>query len=127
MNSKVVYAVLLALTLLIVLPVFGTVNATSSHHFRAQPTLVADGSPGPPPVPHPNVVPQEPELVADGSPGPPPVPHPDAEPLLVAAGSPGPPPVPNPYAEPLQVAAGSPGPPPVPNPWLQPELELVAA
>jgi hypothetical protein len=117
MNSKVVYAFLLALTLLIVLPVHSTVNATPAQHASSNSVFVTDGSPGPPPVP-PLAIQQEPLLVADGSPGPPPVPPLAApqEPLLVADGSPGPPPVP-PLAmpqEPLLVADGSPGPPPVP-------------
>ena len=86
MNSKVVYAALFALTLLIVLPVFGTVNATSTQ-LAGYAALVADGSPAPPPVPHPDF------LVADGSPAPPPVPHPD---FLGAGGSPAS--TPTPYA-----------------------------
>jgi hypothetical protein len=73
MNSKVGYALLLALTLLIVLPAVRTVNATPAQYAAGSPVIVADGSPGPPPVP-PLVTPQEPWLVADGSPGPPPVP-----------------------------------------------------
>jgi hypothetical protein len=105
MNSKVVYAALFALTLLIVLPVLTGVNATSPLHADGHSALVAAGSPGPPPVPNPWLQP---------------------EPELVAAGSPGPPPVPNPWLqEPELVAAGSPGPPPVPNPWLLPESNLV--
>jgi len=94
MNSKVVYAVLLALTLLIVLPVLSTVNATSAHQARGQTVLFAAGSPGPPPTPHLN---EQAMLVAAGSPGPPPVPGPwaQSEPVLVAAGSPGPPPTPH--------------------------------
>ena len=89
MNSKVVYALLLALTLLIVLPVLGTVNATPTGN-----SALADGTPAPPPVPNPYLLP---ELVAEGTPAPPPVPNPlPAEPELVADGSPGPPPVPNP-------------------------------
>ncbi len=71
MNSKVVYAVLFVLALLIVLPVLSTVNATAPRHASGN-TMVADWSPGPPPVPHPDA---EPLLVADGSPGPPPTPH----------------------------------------------------
>ena len=86
MNSKVVYAALFALTLLIVLPVFGTVNATSTP-LAGNAALVADGSPAPPPVPHPDF------LIADGSPAPPPVPHPD---FLGAGGSPAS--TPTPYA-----------------------------
>jgi len=66
MNSKVVYAVLLALTLLIVLPVLSTVNATSAHQARGQTVLFAAGSPGPPPTPHLN---EQAMLVAAGSPG----------------------------------------------------------
>jgi hypothetical protein len=91
MNSKVVYAVLLALTLLIVLPLLSTVNATSTHQANGQTVLFADGSPGPPPTPHLN---EQPMLVAAGSPGPPPVPWEQAEPEPIAAGSPGPPPTP---------------------------------
>ena len=72
MNSKVAYALLLALTLLIVLPVLSTVNATPAQHASGSSVVVADGSPGPPPTPNPWLVPQqEPLLVADGSPGPP--------------------------------------------------------
>ena len=84
MNSKVVYALLLMLTLLIVLPVLSTVNATPTQNAGGHSALVADGSPAPPPVP--------PALLADGSPAPPPIP-----PMLVADGSPAPPPVPNPW------------------------------
>jgi hypothetical protein len=91
MNSKVVYAALLTLTLLIVLPVLSTVNATSTHQVNGQTVLFAAGSPGPPPTPHLN---EQSILVAAGSPGPPPVPWVQAEPELVAAGSPGPPPTP---------------------------------
>ena len=84
MNSKVVYALLLALTLLIVLPVLSGVNATSTLHAGDHPALVAAGSPGPPPVPNPWLQP-EPELVAAGSPGPPPVPNPWMMPETEAA------------------------------------------
>ena len=76
MNSKAVYALLLTLALLIVLPVLNTANATSALNTSGQSALVADGTPAPPPVPHPDY------LVADGTPAPPPVPHPD---YLVAA------------------------------------------
>ena len=95
MNSKVVFALLFALALLIVLPVHSTVNATPAQIVSGSSVLVADGSPGPPPIP-PLVMPQEPLLVADGSPGPPPIPPAATyqEPLLVADGSPGPPPIP---------------------------------
>jgi hypothetical protein len=108
MNLKAVYALLLVLTLLIVLPTLSTVNATPAQHVSGNSVLVADGSPGPPPVPNPWLLPAEPELVADGSPGPPPVPNPWLQ-------------------EPVMVADGSPGPPPVPNPWLLPQSELAAA
>lgn len=94
MNAKAVDALILALALLIVLPVLGTVNATLNHHASGYSTFVADGSPGPPPGPHAIA---ESTLVAAGSPGPPPVPTPwfQSQPELVAAGSPGPPPVPH--------------------------------
>lgn len=108
MNPKVVYAVFLALTLLIVLPVLSGVNATSVPQAGGHAVLVADGSPGPPPSPNPWLV-SEPDLVADGSPGPPPSPNPWLQ------------------LEPELVADGSPGPPPSPNPWLLPEAELIAA
>jgi hypothetical protein len=90
MNSKVVTAILFTVALLIVLPVLGTVNATPSDNSA----LVADGTPAPPPVPSPYLLP---ELVADGTPAPPPVPNPYLLPELVADGTPAPPPVPNPY------------------------------
>ena len=48
MNSKVVYAVLLTLTLLILLPVLSTVNAAPGLHVSGNSALVASGSPGPP-------------------------------------------------------------------------------
>ena len=102
MNSKVVTAILFTVALLIVLPVLGTVNATPGGHSA----LVADGTPAPPPVPNPWLVP---ELVADGTPAPPPVPNPWFEPNSEL------------------VADGTPAPPPVPNPWLLPQSEQIAA
>jgi len=124
MNSKVVYASILMLALLIVLPVLSTVNATPTQNAGGHSALVADGSPAPPPVPpalladgSPAPPPIPPMLVADGSPAPPPVP-----PVLLADGSPAPPPIP-----PMLVADGSPAPPPVPNPWLIPQSESIAA
>ena len=100
MNSKVVTAILFTVALLIVLPVLSTVNATPGGNSA----LVADGTPAPPPVPNPYLLP---ELVADGTPAPPPVPNPYLLPELVADGTPAPPPVPNPYLVPQseQIAA----------------------
>lgn len=101
MNSKVVYAFLLMLTLLIVLPVFSTVNATPPQT-NGHSAFVADGTPAPPPVPHP-------DFVADGTPAPPPVPHPDFQ------------------AGVQLVADGTPAPPPVPHPDMLPQAEPIAA
>jgi hypothetical protein len=128
MNSKVVYASLLALALLIVLPVLSTVNATSAQNINAQSALVADGTPAPPPAPNPWFQPT-PELVADGTPAPPPAPNPWLLPELVADGTPAPPPAPNPWfqSETALVADGTPAPPPAPNPWLLPQSEQIAA
>jgi hypothetical protein len=129
MNSKAVYALLLTLALLIVLPVVGTVDAITAANVGDHSALVADGTPAPPPVPHPWFQ-SAPELVADGTPAPPPVPNPWLlEPALVADGTPAPPPVPNPWLMPAPelVADGTPAPPPVPNPWLVPQSELIAA
>src|SRR3984957_19337136 len=100
MNSKVVTAILFTVALVIVLPVLNTVNTPPSGHSA----LVADGTPAPPPVPNPYLLP---ELVADGTPAPPPVP--------------------NPYLLPELVADGTPAPPPVPNPYLLPQSEQIAA
>ena len=69
MNSKIIYAALLMLALLIVLPVVSHGNANTAQNISGHSTLTADGSPGPAPVPHGNV------LVADGTPAPPPVPR----------------------------------------------------
>jgi hypothetical protein len=66
MKRNTFLALLLALTLLMLLPVVGSVNVSSSDY-----NPIASGSPGPPPMP--NVV-NEPVLVASGSPGPAPVP-----------------------------------------------------
>src|SRR6202451_2064606 len=119
MNSKVVTAILFTVALLIVLPVLGTVNATPTGN-----SALADGTPAPPPVPNPYLLP---ELVAEGTPAPPPVPNPYSLPELVAEGTPAPPPVPNPYLLPELVADGTPAPPPVPNPYLLPQSEQIAA
>jgi hypothetical protein len=75
MNSKVVYALFLGLTLLIVLPVVSTVNASPTQNLSGRSALVADGTPAPPPAPNPWLQPA-PELVADGTPAPPPAPNP---------------------------------------------------
>src|SRR5579863_906443 len=113
MNSKVIYASILMLAPLIVLPVLSTVNATPAQNAGGHSAVTADGSPAPPPIP--------PVLVADGSPAPPPIP-----PVLVADGSPAPPPIP-----PVLLADGSPAPPPVPplvsNLWQRTQSESIAA
>jgi hypothetical protein len=88
MNNKIVSATFLTLALLILLPALSTVNATAQNA-GSHSALVADGTPAPPPVPHPDAL-----LVADGTPAPPPVPHPNVS--LVADGTPAPPPVPHP-------------------------------
>ena len=108
MNSKVIYAFVLTLALLIVLPVLNTANAIASQNARGQSALVADGTPAPPPAPNPWLQPA-PELVADGTPAPPPAPNPW---LL---------------SETEFVADGTPAPPPAPNPWLIPQSEAIAA
>jgi hypothetical protein len=105
MNSKVGYASLLTLALLIVLPALSTVNATSAQNIRSH-SLIADGTPAPPPVPNPWF---------------------QHDAALVADGTPAPPPVPNPWQVPELVADGTPAPPPVPNPWLLPQSEHIAA
>lgn len=129
MNSKVIYASILMLALLIVLPVVSTVNATPAQNASGNSAVVADGTPAPPPVPNPWFQ-SAPELLADGTPAPPPVPNPWLTPTdLVADGTPAPPPVPNPWFQsvPELVADGTPAPPPVPNPWLLPQSESIAA
>ena len=80
MNSKIFYAFTLMLALLIVLPVFNTANGISTQNAGRHSALTAEGSPAPPPGPHPNI------LVAEGSPAPPPGPHSDfqSEPNLVS-------------------------------------------
>src|ERR1700744_6216856 len=98
MNSKIIYAALLMLALLIVLPVVSHGNANTAQNISGHSTLTADGSPGPAPVPHGNV------LVADGTPAPPPVPH--GNKVLVADGTPAPPPVP--HGNKVLVADGTP-------------------
>jgi hypothetical protein len=75
MNRIVLYSLVLVLTLAIVLPVVGTVNA-SAFSDPICPSMAASGSPGPPPVPDPPIALQAAPLVASGSPGPPPVPDP---------------------------------------------------
>ena len=111
MNRKSLNALILALTLVIVLPAITGVNAVADSHNISQQSLLASGSPGPPPIP-PGIL--EPVLVASGSPGPPPIPPTIQKPVLVASGSPGPPPIPPGLAQPVLVASGSPGPPPIP-------------
>jgi hypothetical protein len=72
MNKNAFYAfVLMALTLLIVLPGIGSVNATENNTTGLHPVLLASGQPMPPPVPP---VADESLLVASGQPMPPPVP-----------------------------------------------------
>jgi hypothetical protein len=71
-HKNAAYAfVLLALTLLIVLPGIGSVNATANGNTNLGPVLFASGQPMPPPVP-PAV--NEPILVVSGQPMPAPVP-----------------------------------------------------
>jgi hypothetical protein len=71
-NKNASYAfVLLSLTLLIVLPGIGSVNAAVNSTTRLHPVLLASGQPMPPPVPP---VASESLLVASGQPMPPPVP-----------------------------------------------------
>ena len=88
-TNKKYLAGILALAGLIVTPVISLVNHSQD---------VAEGSPLPPPVPHPKLfVNNASELIAEGSPLPPPVPHgPLAiHAVLTAEGSPLPPPVPH--------------------------------
>jgi hypothetical protein len=96
---------LLALTVLIVLPVADSVNATGDANTGLNSVLLASGSPMPPPVP--NAV-NESALVASGSPMPPPVPNAVNESALVASGSPMPPPVPNAVSGSALLASTSP-------------------
>ncbi len=71
MKENVFLALLSALTLLILLPVIGSVNISASDFGTSGSILVAEGSPLPPPVP--SAI-HQPVLVAEGSPLPPPVP-----------------------------------------------------
>ena len=92
MTRNVSYAAaLLALTLLIVLPVVNSVNATPDHAGGLNAVLLASGSPLPPPFP-PAV--NDATLEASGSPLPPPFPPLLQQPVLIASGSPLPPPFP---------------------------------
>jgi hypothetical protein len=91
MNRNASYALILALTLLIVLPVVDSVNATVNHDTGSNSMLLASGSPAPPPTPP---VLSQSTLVASGSPAPPPTPPLFGQPVLVASGSPAPPPTP---------------------------------
>jgi hypothetical protein len=91
-NKKASYAfVLLALTLLIVLPVVNCVNIGPSSSSGPNHELFASGSPMPPPTPP---VLYQSTLVASGSPMPPPTPPVLYQSTLVASGSPMPPPTP---------------------------------
>ena len=106
MNKTASYAfALLALTVLIVLPVADSVNATGNGNTSLNSVLLASGSPMPPPVP--NAV-NESTLVASGSPMPPPVPNAVNGSALVASGSPMPPPVPNVVSGSTLLASASP-------------------
>ncbi len=108
MNTKVVFAFALGLALVILLPVVSTVNETFGQNASSHFAFVADGTPAPPPAPHPWLLPTQ-ELVADGTPAPPPAPNPWFQPTSEL------------------VADGTPAPPPAPNPWLLPQSELMAA
>ena len=70
MKRNALLALLLALTLLMLLPVTGSVNVLLSDHATAG-SLMASGSPGPAPTPS---VDADKVLIASGSPGPAPVP-----------------------------------------------------
>jgi hypothetical protein len=92
MDKNASYAfVLLALTLLIVLPGIGSVNAAANSTTGLHPVLLASGQPMPPPVP-PAV--SDSTLMVSGQPMPAPVPPAANESILVASGQPMPPPVP---------------------------------
>ena len=93
MKRDAFLVLLLAMSLLMLLPVTGSVNITPSDHPTATSVLMASGSPGPAPVPS-GIGSTQPKLIASGSPGPAPVPHTIPEPSLIASGSPGPAPVP---------------------------------
>jgi hypothetical protein len=72
MNKNLTYAfVLLALSLLIVLPVIDSVNIAANSNTGSNAVLLATGSPMPPPTPD---VLNQLTLVATGSPMPPPTP-----------------------------------------------------
>ena len=93
MNKNFTYAfVLLALSLLIVLPVIDFVNVTANGNTGSNSVLFATGSPMQPPTPD---VLNQPTLVATGSPMPPPTPDVLNQLTLVATGSPMPPPTPD--------------------------------
>ena len=85
------------LTILMVLPVIGSVNTLAGKPTIIGPTLRADGDPLPPPIPRKPSLMELNTLVADGDPLPPPIPpKPSLMELntLVADGDPLPPPIP---------------------------------
>jgi len=72
MNRNASYALILALTLLMLLPVIGSVNAAAvNHNTGSNSMLLASGSPAPPPTPP---LLNQLTLIASGSPAPPPTP-----------------------------------------------------
>ncbi len=85
------------LTILMVLPVIGSVNTLAGKPTMIDRTLRADGAPLPPPIPPQSSLMDAETLVADGAPLPPPIPPQsslmDAK-TLVADGAPLPPPIP---------------------------------
>jgi hypothetical protein len=91
-NKNVTNAfVLLALSLLIVLPVIDSVNVTSNGNADSNPVLFATGSPMPAPTPP---VLDQSTLIATGSPLPTPTPPVLNQSTLIATGSPMPAPTP---------------------------------
>jgi hypothetical protein len=112
-NKNSTYAfVLLALSLLIVLPVIDFVNVTVNGNTGSNSVLFATGSPMPPPTPD---ALNQLTLVGTGSPMPPPTPDALSQLTLVATGSPMPPPTPDALSQLTLVATGSPMPPPTPD------------
>jgi hypothetical protein len=91
-HKNVSYAfVVLAVTMLIVLPVVNSVNITAHGNLGVDSALMASGSPAPAPVPP---AANDSALVASGSPAPAPVPPAFQPSTLTASGSPAPAPVP---------------------------------
>jgi len=82
------------LTILMVLPVIGSVNTLAGKPTMIDRTLRADGAPLPPPIPPQSSLMDAKTLVADGAPLPPPIPPQPSGSTLMADGAPLPPPIP---------------------------------